>query len=98
MRENNPGAGPLIGSIIIVILLLIGGYFSWQNSKTSFSGLDQPQGNVSDSPAPQPVPAIVAPAKPAQASTELKDIEADATTVDTASLDSGLDNLDLLTK
>ncbi|MDO8493647.1 MAG: hypothetical protein Q7S19_03850 [bacterium] len=87
--EQNPGVGPLIGSIIIVLILLLGGYYSL---KTIPSPAQVPVDNSNN----QPVPVISAPIKPPQASTEIKDIEADAKDVNVASLDSGLENLDLL--
>ncbi len=93
MSVEQPGSiGPLIGSIIIVLLLLAGGYYSLKSLPAS-----APQVPV-DNTNTQPVPIISAPATPPQASTEIKDIEADAKSVDVASLDSGLENLDLLVK
>lgn len=92
--EKNQGVGPLIGSIIIVVLLLAGGYYSWMTS-----GIVSPVDKIINADtSDQPVPAISIPATPPQASTEITDIEADAMSVDITTIDSGLENLDLLVK
>lgn len=90
--ENNPNStGPIIGSIIIVLLLLAGGYYSFQ---TSSKLSNTPVGIPDD--AGQPVQVINIPAVPPQESTEISDIEEDVKTVPLDEIDVGLDNLDLL--
>ena len=93
MNEGNNGnIGALIGSLIIVILLVVGGYFSWK-STTNLPRITTPTNGFS-----QPTEAIAPPAAPPQESTEISDIAADAAAIDLAPLDTGLENLDLLVK
>lgn len=89
--DQNQGVGPLVGSVVVVLILLAGGYYSLQTIP------EVPKTQILDSNS-QPVPVISAPAKPPQESTEISDIEADAKEVDVQSIDSGLENLDLLVK
>ncbi len=94
--NSEKSTGPLIGSIIVVILLLAGGYYSLQKS-SSLMRVEISQPAAVDI-STQPVPIISPPATPPQVSTKIKDIEADANNVDVSSVDSGLENLDLLVK
>ena len=93
IEQNEGGMGPLIGSIIIVLLIAVGGYYSFVTSSTAIPKVPN---YTSDSVTGQPAPAISVPAKPVQESTEIGDIEEDAKAVDTASIDTSLENLDLL--
>ncbi len=93
--EKNHGIGALIGSVVIVLLLLIGGYYSLQKSNNQNLGKNLEP--IEDS-SRQPDQVIVTPAVPPQESTEIEDIEIDARALDLKNLDSGLENLDLLVK
>lgn len=89
---ENQGPGPIIASIIIVALLMTGGYYLFRTSYVTILE----QGQEIEVAGGQPAPVITIPAKPPQESTEIADIEADTMAVDTASIDSELENLDLL--
>lgn len=90
-EKHNGNTGAMIASIIIVLLLLAGGYSAWKGSTVT------PIQVPDDSPYSfQPTEAIAPPPSPPQESTEISDIEADAIALDMSSLDAGLENLDLL--
>ncbi len=91
-NQDQGGVGPMIGSVIIVLLLVVGGYYSLRTG-TSLLPINQMTETTS-----QPVPIISTPTTPPQESTEIGDIEADAEAVDVTAVDSGLDNLDLLVR
>ncbi|MBI3632159.1 MAG: hypothetical protein HY225_01805 [Candidatus Vogelbacteria bacterium] len=93
-KEQNGNIGAMIASMIIVILLITGGYFAWQNR----SAIQAQNTNIPDGSSIQPTEAIAPPTTPPQESTEISDIAADAAAVDLKPLDTGLENLDLLVK
>ena len=93
--KQNGKTGPLVASIIIVVVLLVGGYFIWKSA----AGIPQDQSTPTNvDQAQQPTGALVPPAIPPQESTEITDIANDAAAVDLNPLDTGLENLDLLTR
>ena len=86
MKSNeSAGVGPLIGSIIIVLILIMGGYYSLTSRQTK-----------NEEPVTQPVPIeeTVATEAIPPVSTEIEDLSADAVLIDVAGADDDLLNIE----
>ena len=83
MKPNeSANVGPLIGSIIIVLLLIVGGYYSLTSRPV------KPEEPVTPV-VPVEEAVVVAPA-----STEVEDLSADAASIDVDSADASLVNIE----
>jgi len=94
--EMNQGSGPLVGSIIVVLVLLLGGYYSVrvvENLNPLATDLNLP---VEESTSSQSAQIANIATTTRDKSMDIEDIEKDAMEIDVNVLDSNLENLDLL--
>lgn len=83
MKPNETSnAGPLIGSIIIVLILIVGGYYSLASRPA------EPEEPVTP-PAPSEETEVTLPV-----STEIEDLSADVGSIDVGSADADLENVE----
>lgn len=83
-QDDSANVGPLIGSIIIVLILILGGYYSLTSRPL------KPE-EVPATPVQQEEIAIPT---PPEASTEVEDLSADAASLDIGASDAELGNLE----
>ena len=87
MKPNeSANVGPLIGSIIIVLLLIVGGYYSLTSRPVK---PEEPVLPV----APVEETVVVTPA-----STEVEDLSADAAAIDLTGVDAGITEVEAAVK
>jgi len=82
--QNNEGQGPMIGVVLVMTILIVGGVYML------FTRLNQ---NPQSAPTAGPS-ATTGEVKIDDTSTDINAIEADATKINTSSLDSDLANFD----